>query len=246
MERERTFKPLPTVLVIEDEPPIQHFLRTTLSSHGFQVFETGTAQEGLAQAAARNPDVILLDLGLPDIDGLEVTRRLREWGTIPIIVLSARNQERDKVAALDLGADDYLTKPFGVDELLARLRVALRHAMKGDEGTQALFISGDLKVDLARRRVFVGEKEIHLTPIEYKLLTTLVRHAGKVLTHRQLLKEVWGPLRTDEAQYVRVYIRQLRNKLEAVPAHPRFLLTELGVGYRLRAENDALRETPPA
>ena len=167
-------------------------------------------------------------------------------GNNPYYCLSARNQERDKVAALDLGADDYLTKPFGVDELLARIRVALRHAARIDDGTQPVFVAGDLIVDLARRRVFVGEKEIHLTPIEYKLLTTLVRHAGKVLTHRQLLKEVWEPLRTDEAQYVRVYIRQLRNKLEAVPAHPRFLLTELAVGYRLRAENEALRETPPS
>ena len=228
----------PTVLVIEDEAPVRHFLRTTLSAHGFQVFEAQTGQDGLAQALARNPEIILLDLGLPDLDGLEVTRKLREWTSVPVIVISARDQEPDKVAALDLGADDYVTKPFGAKELLARMRVALRHAAQTDGEAESVFSSGDLRVDLLRRQVFVGAKEVRLTPIEYKLLTTLVRHAGKVLTHRQLLKDVWGPLHTEDAQYLRVYVRQLRNKLEATPAHPRFLLTELGVGYRLRTRDE--------
>jgi two-component system KDP operon response regulator KdpE len=228
----------PTVLVIEDEAPVRHFLRTTLSEHGFQVFEAHSGQDGLAQAMARNPEIILLDLGLPDLDGLEVTRKLREWSSVPIIVLSARDQEPDKVTALDLGADDYVTKPFGAKELLARMRVALRHQARAGEKEESIFIAGDLRVDLSRRLVFVADKEVHLTAIEYKLLTTLVRHAGKVLTHRQLLKEVWGPLHTEDAQYLRVYVRQLRNKLEPTPAHPRFLLTELGVGYRLRADDE--------
>lgn len=225
----------PTVLVIEDEAPIRHFLRTTLSDQGFQVTEAPTGEEGLAQAAARTPDIIVLDLGLPDLDGIEVTRRLREWTAIPIIVLSARNQEQDKVTALDLGADDYLTKPFGVKELLARMRTALRHAARSEATSgDMVFTVGDLRVDLVRRLVFVGDKEAHLTATEYKLLAVLVRHAGMVLTHRQLLKDVWGPLHVEEAHYVRVYMRQLRAKLEANPAHPRYLITEIGVGYRLR------------
>jgi len=235
----------PTVLVIEDEAPIRHFLRTTLSGQGFQVTEASTGEEGLAQAAARTPDIIVLDLGLPDLDGLEVTRRLREWTAIPIIVLSARNQEQDKVAALDLGADDYLTKPFGVKELMARMRTALRHAARSDAASgDAVFTVGDLRVDLARRRVFVGDKEAHLTATEYKLLAVLVRHAGKVLTHRQLLKDVWGPLHVDEAHYVRVYMRQLRAKLEDNPAHPRYLITEIGVGYRLRTDDEGAGKRP--
>jgi len=235
----------PTVLVIEDEAPIRHFLRTTLTGHGFQVVESHTGQDGLAQAAARNPEIIVLDLGLPDIDGLEVTRKLREWTAVPIIVLSARNQEPDKVAALDLGADDYVTKPFGVSELLARMRVALRHAARtaGEDG-DPIFVTGDLRVDLSKRQVWVTGKEVHLTAIEYKLLTTLVRHAGMVLTHRQLLKEVWGPLHTDEAHYVRVYMRQLRSKVEADPARPRYLVTEIGVGYRLRTDDDGAEKGP--
>jgi two-component system KDP operon response regulator KdpE len=179
----------------------------------------------------------LLDLGLPDVDGTEVIRQVREWSTIPILVLSAREQEQTKVAALDLGADDYVTKPFGVNELLARMRAALRHiAGPPGELSEPVFTLGDLKVDLGRRQVFVSTKEIHLTPIEYKLLTTLIRYAGKVMTHRQLLKEVWGPLHVEEGHYLRVYMRQLRNKLEKNPAHPHYLVTELGVGYRLRME----------
>jgi two-component system KDP operon response regulator KdpE len=226
-----------TVLLIEDEAEIRRFLRTSLPAHGYRLYEATTGLDGLAQAKARNPDIILLDLGLPDVDGTEVIRQVREWSTIPILVLSAREQEQAKVAALDLGADDYVTKPFGVNELLARMRAALRH-ISGPPGEPAepVFTLGDLRVDLGRRQVFVSENEIHLTPIEYKLLTTLIRYAGKVMTHRQLLKEVWGPLHVEEGHYLRVYMRQLRNKLEKNPAHPRYLVTELGVGYRLRTE----------
>jgi len=225
----------PTVLVIEDEPQMRRFLKTSLESHGYQLVEAVTAREGLAQASGRNPDVILLDLGLPDLDGIELTRRVREWSQVPIIVISARGREQDKIAALDAGADDYLTKPFGMGELLARLRVALRRAATADDG-QPVFVVDALRVDLAARRVFRGDTEIHLTPIEYKLLTTLVRHAGRVLTHRQLLKDVWGPNAVDHTHYVRVYMTQLRHKLEDDPSRPKLLLTEPGVGYRLRPE----------
>lgn len=226
-----------SVLLIEDEPEIRRFLRATLPPQGYRLHEATTGQDGLAQAAARNPDLVLLDLGLPDIDGLEVARRLREWARTPIIVLTARGQEQQKIEALDAGADDYITKPFGVGELLARMRVALRHAARTSEREpDEVFTVGSLRVDLLRRQVFVAEKEVHLTPIEYRLLTTLIRHAGKVVTHRQLLKDVWGPLHVEEAHYTRVYMRQLRNKLEENPARPRFLMTELGVGYRLRIE----------
>jgi len=225
-----------TILLIEDEPEIRRFLRTILPAHGFRLYEAATGQDGLTETKARNPDLILLDLGLPDLDGGEVIRQVRQWTTTPIIVLSARDQEQTKVAALDLGADDYITKPFGVNELLARMRTALRHAARTGDGGESVFVLSDLKVDLRRRQVVVSGKEVHLTPIEYKLLTTLIRYAGKVLTHRQLLKEVWGPLHVDEGHYLRVYMRQLRNKLEPDPAHPRYLMTELGVGYRLRTE----------
>lgn len=227
----------PLVLLVEDEPQMRRFLRGSLGTHGYRILEATTATEGMAQAASYNPDLILLDLGLPDLDGLEVTARLREWTTVPVIVISARGQDEDKVKALDAGADDYLTKPFSVAELLARMRVALRHASRlGSAEEESTFSLGDLRVDLAKRQVFVGEDEVHLTPTEYKLLGVLVRHAGRVVTHRQLLKEVWGPLHMDEGHYLRVYMRQLRNKLEKNPAHPRYLLTELGVGYRLRTE----------
>ncbi len=225
-----------TILLIEDEPEIRRFLRTTLPAHGFRLHEAVTGKDGLIEAQARNPDLILLDLGLPDLEGNEVIRQIREWTTTPVIVLSARDQEQAKVAALDLGADDYITKPFGVNELLARIRTALRHAARPKESVDSVFVLDELKVDLARRQVFLSSKEVHLTPIEYKLLTTLIRYAGKVLTHRQLLKEVWGPLHVEEGHYLRVYMRQLRNKLEKNPALPRYLVTELGVGYRLRVE----------
>lgn len=225
----------PLVLLIEDEAPMRRFLRTALAANDYRLVEAETAKEGLAHAAARNPDLILLDLGLPDRDGLEVARELRGWSAVPIIVLSARGRERDKVQALDLGADDYLTKPFGVDELLARIRVALRHASRrAGAVAEPVFESGDLKVDLAARRVWRAGTEVHLTPTEYKLLGVLVRNAGKVLTHRQLLKEVWGINYVNQAHYVRVYLAQLRQKLEADPARPRLLLTEPGVGYRLK------------
>jgi two-component system KDP operon response regulator KdpE len=225
----------PVVLVIEDEPPIRRFLRPTLTSQGYRIVEAETGEDGLLQAATRQPDLVILDLGLPDLDGLQVIRRLREWTAVPIIVLSARGAESDKVAALDAGADDYVAKPFAVGELLARARVALRHAV-GRETGESTFVLGDLRVDLARRRVWVGEAEVRLTPIEYRLLTVLVRHAGKVLTHRQLLQEVWGPGQVEQTHYLRVYMANLRRKLEADPARPRFLRTEPGVGYRLLTE----------
>ena len=226
-----------SILIIEDEQEIRRVLRTALTQHGYHVHEAPTGQEGLAQAAARNPDLILLDLGLPDIDGLEVIRKTRTWAAIPIIVLSARGQETVKVAALDSGADDYVTKPFGIDELLARMRVVLRHAARrSDTGGETVFTLGALRVDLEHRQVRLSGKEVRLTPIEYKLLAVLVKHAGKVLTYRQLLKEVWGPLHVNESHYVRVYMQHLRNKLEVKPAQPRYLITELGVGYRLKTE----------
>jgi two-component system, OmpR family, KDP operon response regulator KdpE len=229
--------PAPVVLLIEDEPQMRRFLRAALENESYHLVEATTVRDGLAQAAGRNPDIILLDLGLPDGDGIDLTRRIREWARTPIVVISARGQERDKVAALDAGADDYLTKPFGVGELLARMRVALRHAARaGGEADEPVFAVGDLRVDVEHRQVFVGEREVHLTPTEYKLLTTLVRHAGKVLTHRHLLKEVWGPNALEHSHYVRVYMTQLRHKLEADPTRPRYLLTEAGVGYRLQAE----------
>ena len=230
-------EPLPVVLIVEDEAPMQRLLRAALERHGFRSIEVATAREALVQAAGRNPDVILLDLGLPDGDGITVTRQIREWSRTPIIVISARGREQDKVAALDAGADDYLTKPFGIEELLARLRVALRHAAQPDgPGADAVFTIGDVRVDLGRREVRRGRELIHLTPTEYKLLTTLVRHAGKVLTHRQLLKEVWGPHASEQTPNLRVYMTQLRHKLERDPARPRYFATEIGVGYRLQME----------
>lgn len=222
------------ILVIEDELPIRNFLRIALESHGFVVSEAGSGVAGIGHAIAEPPDAVLLDLGLPDQDGLEVIRHLREWSPVPIIVLSARGRESDKVAALDSGADDYLTKPFGIGELLARLRVALRHTarVRGslDDST---FTVGDLKVDLGRREVLVKTDVVRLTPTEYRLLLVLVKNAGKVVTHRHLLKEVWGPHSTSENQYLRVYMGQLRRKLETDSARPRYLMTEPGIGYRL-------------
>ena len=223
----------PLVLVIEDEAQILRFLRAALTSHGFRFAEAGTGEEGLRQAATRSPDVIVLDLGLPDIDGLEVTRRLREWSAVPIVVLSARGQERDKVAALDLGADDYVTKPFGVGEFLARLRVALRRgAGSSADAEEGVVEIGGLSIDLARRRILRDGAEVRLTPIEYKLLAVLARHPGRVLTHETLLRQVWGPGYTHQKHYLRVYMAQLRKKLEPDPANPRYLVTEPWVGYR--------------
>jgi two-component system, OmpR family, KDP operon response regulator KdpE len=224
----------PRVLVIEDEPEIRRFLRTSLAAHDFEVLEAASGQEGLRQAAERPPEVILLDLGLPDINGFQVIEQIRGWSGVPIVVLSARGQEADKITALDAGADDYLTKPFGVGELLARLRVALRHQARLHETDAShVFTAGDLRVDLASRRVTTGEAEVHLTPTEYRLLTTLIKHAGKVVTHRQLLKVVWGPDCTHETHYLRVYVNQLRQKLGDDASNPRLILTEPGVGYRL-------------
>ncbi len=229
--------PEPAVVLIEDEPQIRRFLRATLTGQGYRLFEAGTGDDGVVEVGSRQPDVVIVDLGLPDTDGLAVIRRIREWSDVPIIVLSARGQERDKVTALDAGADDYVSKPFSAGELLARIRVALRHAAGAShEAAEAIFKVGDLRVDLLHRQVTVGDRDVHLTPIEYKLLTTLVRHAGKVVTHQQLLREVWGPSHGEQAHYVRVYMAHLRHKLEAEPARPRYLLTEPGVGYRLATD----------
>ena len=227
-------EPATVVLLVEDEIPMRRFLRAALDAQAYQLLEAGTARDGLAQAASRNPDLILLDLGLPDGDGIEVTRRLREWTTRPIIVLSARGQDADKIAALDAGADDYLTKPFSVGELLARMRVALRHAALGAE-EEPVFEAGELRIDRSHRVVTVRGAEVHLTPTEYRLLLVLAGHAGKVLTHRHLLKEVWGVGRTGQAHYLRVYMAQLRAKIELDPARPVYLKTEPGVGYRLQS-----------
>jgi two-component system KDP operon response regulator KdpE len=222
------------ILIIEDEPEIRRFLRSTLTAHGYRFIEAATADEGMQLISARAPDLIILDLGLPDRDGLELMRSLRAWTQLPIVVVSGRGREAEKVAALDLGADDYLTKPFGVDELLARVRVALRHANRpsAQPGSTA-FQVGDLEVDLEKRRVLLRNEPVHLTPIEYRLLTTLVQHAGMVLTHRQLLREALGPNYVDEGDLLRVHMARLRRKLEQEPAQPRYILTEPGVGYRL-------------
>jgi two-component system, OmpR family, KDP operon response regulator KdpE len=224
------------VLLVEDEAQMRKFLRASLTAHGYRLIETATADDALKQATAYNPDLIILDLGLPDRPGLEVIRSVREWSAAPIVVISARGQEQDKIDALDGGADDYLTKPFGTGELLARLRVALRNADRVGREPDLTFSVGALRIDFARRVVCAFDREVHLTPIEYKLFATLAKHAGKVLTHRQLLKEVWGPTYVDQTQYLRVYMAQLRHKLESDAARPRYLITEPGVGYRLRAE----------
>jgi two-component system, OmpR family, KDP operon response regulator KdpE len=225
------------ILLIEDEPQMRRFLRVTLKSHGYRLLEASGGVEGLREASTRSPDVVLLDLGLPDLDGLEVVNRLRDWSQVPVIVLSAREQEQDKIRALDAGADDYLTKPFGAGELLARIRVALRHqsGQLGEKG-EPVIVLDNLRIDLASRQVFLNEAEVHLTPIEFRLLAVLVKNAGKVVTHSHLLKEVWGPPHMNQTQYLRVYMAQLRLKLEADPARPRFFLNEPGVGYRLRID----------
>lgn len=225
------------IIIIEDEAQIRRFLRTSLASEGYQVFEAETGRQGLIEAATRKPDLIILDLGLPDMDGIEVVRELRAWCSVPVVILSARSQEGDKISALDAGADDYLVKPFGVGELLARIRVALRHVIPNANGEEEGFFSVDgLKVDMIHRKITVNGAEVHLTPIEYRLLTVLVKHAGKVLTHRLLLREVWGPNYVERAHYLRIYMGTLRHKLEQDPARPRFLLTEVGVGYRLAVD----------
>jgi two-component system, OmpR family, KDP operon response regulator KdpE len=224
------------LLVVEDEPQLRRYLRATLSAHGFRMEEALDGAAGLRMAAAVRPGVVLLDLGLPDMDGLEVLRRLREWSRVPVIILSARGQEEDKIRALDGGADDYLTKPFGTGELLARIRAALRRVEPGNPSSEPCQQWGDVEFDLAAREVRRKGETIHLTPNEFDLLAVLVRHAGKVLTHHQLLKEVWGGVAGAQPHYLRVYMAQLRRKLEDDPARPRHLLTELGVGYRLKLE----------
>jgi two-component system KDP operon response regulator KdpE len=230
-------EPRPTILIIEDEPSLQKFLRVTLETQDYKIIQATRGEEGLRHAATSQPELIILDLGLPDMDGVEVTRRLREWTAIPIIVVSARGKEQDKVVALDSGADDYLTKPFSVGELLARVRVALRRRAFADQETgDPVFEVGDLRVDLARREVKVKGQAIHLTPNEFKLLSVLVKYAGRVLTHQQLLKEVWGPGSGNETHYLRVYLNQLRQKIEIDAARPKYLVTEPGVGYRLLTE----------
>jgi two-component system KDP operon response regulator KdpE len=223
-----------TLVVIEDDPQIRRFLRTGLSAEPFRIFEAETGRAGLVEAATRKPDLVIVDLGLPDLDGVEVVAELREWYTRPIIILSARSNEQEKIKALDAGADDYLTKPFGIGELLARIRAALRRAAR-DAGVAAenSIEFGEVRVDLAARRVQRAGGDVHLTPNEYRLLAALVRHAGKVCTHRQLLAEVWGPSHVEHGHYLRIYMAQLRHKLEADPTNPRFLRTEAGVGYRL-------------
>jgi len=222
-----------TILVVEDEPEIRRFLRTSLGAEGYRVVEAESGARGATDASTHKPDLAIVDLGLPDLDGVEVIRRIRAWSPMPIIVLSARAREQAKVDALDAGADDYVTKPFGVGELLARLRVALRHAARSGAGGTTLIRLGNVELDLERRRVIRAGGEVHLTPIEFRLLACLAQHLGMVTTHRQLLREVWGPSHVEHTHYLRIYMKQLREKLEDDPVRPRFLLTESGVGYRL-------------
>jgi two-component system KDP operon response regulator KdpE len=225
----------PVLVVIEDDPPIRRFLRTSLGAYGFTVHEAENGRQGIVEAGVRKPDLLILDLGLPDMDGVDVIKAIREWSMMPIIVLSARDAEQQKIAALDAGADDYLTKPFGLGELLARIRVAMRHSARNPEQDPSeVFVSGNLKVDLLKRQVYLGDQEVHLTPIQYRLLSVLVKNAGKVLTHQYILKQVWGPAYAENSHYLRIYMSQLRQKLEADPAQPQHLLTESGVGYRLK------------
>jgi len=224
-------EPRSTILVVEDEPEIRRFLRSSLGADGYRVVEAESGNRGATDAGTHKPDLAIVDLGLPDIDGVEVIRRIRRWSPMPILVLSARAQERSKIEALDAGADDYVTKPFGVGELLARVRVALRHATRQTSGRPLNF--GEVKIDFEKRRAVRGGAEVHLTPIEFRLLGCLAKHLGMVVTHRQLLREVWGPSHIEHTHYLRVYMKQLREKLEADPVRPRYLVTETGIGYRL-------------
>jgi two-component system KDP operon response regulator KdpE len=225
----------PAILVVEDEPEIRRFLRSTLGAEGYRVVESERGERAAIDAGTHKPDLAIVDLGLPDIDGVEVIRRIRGWSPMPILVLSARVQERSKIEALDAGADDYVTKPFGVGELLARVRAALRHVARSGSGKATLLLE-DAKVDLEKREVLRGGVAVHLTPIEFRLLACLAKHLGMVVTHRELLREVWGPSHEEDTHYLRIYMKQLREKLEPDPARPRYLLTETGVGYRLVAE----------
>lgn len=229
-----TTPPAPRVLLVDDDEQLRRFLTTTLAGHAFRLVEAATLAEAAAAAEAETPDLVLLDLGLPDGDGIDLVHRLRAWTTVPIIVLSARGREEDKVAALDAGANDYLTKPFGVRELFARIRVALRHGRSGGPPDVPVHEVGPIRLDQSRREVFVAGAQVHLTPIEYKLLSQLVRQAGKLLTYQQLLTEIWGPNAVDRVHYLRVHMASLRRKVEVDPARPAWLITEPGVGYRLR------------
>lgn len=224
----------PTILVVEDEPEIRRFLRSSLACEGYRVVESANARRGTIDAGTHKPDLAIVDLGLPDLDGREVIRQIRSWSAMPIVVLSARAQERAKIEALDAGADDYVTKPFGVGELLARIRAALRHAARSPAG-KALSL-GTAKIDLEKRSATRDGAEVHLTPIEFRLLASLAKHAGMVVTQRQLLTEVWGPSHAAHTHYLRIYMKQLRDKLEADPVRPKYLITETGVGYRLLAD----------
>ena len=225
----------PTILLVEDEPALRRLLRTSLGSEGFRVVESGTGRRGSIDAATHKPDVAIVDLGLPDMDGVAVIRNIRSWSPMPIIVLSARVQERGKIEAFEAGADDYVTKPFGIGELVARIRVALRHAVRVQDG-ERLLVLDDATIDLEKRRVLRGGAEVRLTPIEFRLVAALARHAGRVVTHRQLLREVWGPTHESDTHYLRIYVKQLRDKLEAEPSNPRHFVTELSVGYRLELD----------
>lgn len=225
----------PVAVVVEDEPQIRRFVRTALESESWRVMEAGTLKDGLSETATRRPDLVVLDLALPDGDGIELVRSMRAWSSSPILVLSARGEEKDKIRALDAGADDYLTKPFGIGELLARVRALARRRGRTD-AAEPVFRAGDIEVDFASRMVKRAGEPVHLTPIEYRLLTLLATNAGRVLTHRQILREVWGPSHVEHEHYTRIYMGHLRRKLEADPAQPRYLLTETAVGYRLVTE----------
>lgn len=227
---------LTSILVVEDDPRIRRFLKVGLEGHGYFYLEASLGKEGLTATATKNPDLVILDLGLPDMDGQEFLKEVREWTQVPVIVLTARDQDEDKIQALDRGADDYLTKPFSIGELLARVRVALRHAQRTTGDNDPVFESGSLKIDFSKRQVLVSDREVRLTPLEYKILFYLAKHADRVVTHPQLLKEVWGPAHTDQANNLRVQVHQIRQKLEENPARPKWLVSEPGVGYRLKRE----------
>jgi two-component system KDP operon response regulator KdpE len=229
-------EPRATILIVEDEPEIRKFLRSSLGAEGYRVVEAESGSRGAIDAGTHKPDLAIVDLGLPDLDGVELIRRIRGWSPMPIIVLSARAQERSKIEALDAGADDYVTKPFGVGELIARVRVALRHATRSPAGEVLNF--GEIEIDLRKRRASKAGAQVHLTPIEFKLLNALAKHLGLVVTHRQLLREVWGPSHAEDTHYLRIYMKQLRDKLEADPVRPKHLLTETGVGYRLLSDEE--------
>jgi len=236
----------PRILVVDDEPQIRRFLRASLAAHDFTVHEAADGKEAIRVCTVEQPDIVILDLGLPDMDGLDVLSEIRTWSAVPILVLSIRSEESDKIDALDRGADDYVTKPFGMGELLARIRAALRKRSNHGADEEPVFVTGDLSVDLSRRIVTVGGEPVKLSRKEFELLRALVTHAGKVLTHQQLLSEVWGPAQTDETQYLRVYVGQLRHKLERDPANPAYIITEAGVGYRLRGDDEVRADRPVA